>query len=117
MGKMKEFLMDAITEFAALHGKPEEEIYKDDRWYDVAVKYADAKLKGQDFNNRLREGLLKILSEVSGVSVEDWKELMADESPTGIPLNRAVEKLLSDLRTAGEIELPCGRKVWMGECL
>ena len=117
MGRMKEFLMEAIVEFADICGKTEEEIYRNQQWYDVAVQYADAKLKGQDFNSRLRDGLLKILSEVSGVSVEDWEMFMAQDDKIGQPLKEAVERLLSELKTAGEIELTCGRKVWIGECL
>ena len=46
MGIMKRHLEEKIAEFAKLHGKSEREIYKSDEWYALAIKYAEANLKG-----------------------------------------------------------------------
>jgi len=46
MGIMKEYLMEKITEFAKRVGIDEEAIYRNDFLYDLAVLYAERKLKG-----------------------------------------------------------------------
>ncbi len=45
MGRMKDFLMDKVAEFATLNGYSEEEVYRNDALYQRAVEYADKKLK------------------------------------------------------------------------
>lgn len=44
MGLMKRFLMEKISELASKIGASEELIYKNDRLYDLAVRYAQLEL-------------------------------------------------------------------------
>jgi len=55
MGIMKQFLEEKITEFAKLHGKTEQEIYENDEWYALAVKYANQALQKIHFNTKRRD--------------------------------------------------------------
>jgi len=47
MGAVKEYLMEKITEFAKRVGVEEEAIYRNTFLYDLAVLYAERKLKGE----------------------------------------------------------------------
>ena len=44
MGALKEFLIDEIDELAKKIKVPTEQIYHDDKLYEIAVAYADLKL-------------------------------------------------------------------------
>jgi hypothetical protein len=50
MGLMKNFLEEKITEYAEIIGVSEEEIYKNDNLYALAVKFAQ-----QNLNAKLEE--------------------------------------------------------------